>query len=211
MKAFLIHFFGLSSCFKVDAVESNHRDDYQRRRRRRRMEDDERSYASRSLVHIDENSTLQKTHDSSRRRTGDGSLNSGSIISGGEESVLVTWQLDRDFHRPSHFVSRVGQGGILHTLCCMHTGKIIVLCSDNSVQCYHGSNYDRLWMEQGIASMKLHEESIIKGKEEGDTFKKGSIIMQKDPITGFPILSNLPGGESKTVYSLYNSECGYLT
>ncbi len=81
MKAFLIHFFGLSSCFKVDAVESNHRDDYQRRRRRRRMEDDERSYASRSLVHIDENSTLQKTHDSSRRRTGDGSLNSGSIIS----------------------------------------------------------------------------------------------------------------------------------
>jgi hypothetical protein len=66
-------------------------------------------------------------------------------------------------------------------------------------------------MEQGIASMKLHEESIIKGKEEGDTFKKGSIIMQKDPITGFPILSNLPGGESKSVYSLCNSECGYLT
>lgn len=137
--------------------------------------------------------------------------NSGSVISGGEESVLVTWQLDRDFHRPSHFVSRVGQGGILHTLCCMHTSKIIVFCSDNSVQCYHGSNYDRLWMEQGIASMKLHEESIIKGKEEGDTFKKGSIIMQKDPITGFPILANLPGGESKSVYSLYNSECGYLT
>ena len=137
--------------------------------------------------------------------------NSGSVISGGEESVLVTWQLDRDFHRPSHFVSRVGQGGILHTLCCMHTGKIIVFCSDNSVQCYHGSNYDRLWTEQGIASMKLHEESIIKGTKEGDTFKKGSIIMQKDPITGFPILANLPGGESKSVYSHYNSVCGYLT
>lgn len=83
MKAFLIQFFGLSSCFKVDAVENNHRDDYQRRRRRRRrMEpDDERSYASRSLVHIDENSTLQRTHYSSRRRSGDGSFSSDSFLS----------------------------------------------------------------------------------------------------------------------------------
>ncbi len=82
MKTFLIQFFGLSSCFKVDAVESNHPDDYQsRQRRRRRMEvDEERSYSSRSLVHIDENSTLPRTQ-SSRRRTGDGSLSSGSNLS----------------------------------------------------------------------------------------------------------------------------------
>jgi len=122
--------------------------------------------------------------------------NSGSLISGGEESVLVTWQLDRDFHRPSHFVSRVGQGGILHTLCCMHTGKIVVFCSDNSVQCFHGANYDRLWTEQGIASMTLHEEGIIKGKgsnEKQKEIKRGPILMLKDPITGHPILANLPG------------------
>jgi hypothetical protein len=123
--------------------------------------------------------------------------NSGSVISGGEESVLVTWQLDRDFHRPSHFVSRVGQGGILHTLCCMHTGKIVVFCSDNSVQCFHGANYDRLWTEQGIASMMLHEEGIIKGNEKQHDIKKGPILMLKDPITGHPILANLPGGKSQ--------------
>ena len=122
---------------------------------------------------------------------------SGSVISGGEESVLVTWQLDRDFHRPSHFVSRVGQGGILHTLCCMHTGKIVVFCSDNSVQCFHGANYDRLWTEQGIASMLLHEEGIIKENEKQHNAKKGSILMLKDPITGHPILANLPGGKSQ--------------
>mmetsp|Transcript_8600 Transcript_8600/g.14620 ORF Transcript_8600/g.14620 Transcript_8600/m.14620 type:complete len:1015 (+) Transcript_8600:109-3153(+) len=119
--------------------------------------------------------------------------NSGSLISGGEESVLVTWQLDRDFHRPSHFVSRVGQGGILHTLCCMHTGKIVVFCSDNSVQCFHGANYDRLWTEQGIASMMLHEEGVIKGIEKQNDIKKGPVLMSKDPITGHPILANLPG------------------
>ncbi len=122
--------------------------------------------------------------------------NSGSLISGGEESVLVTWQLDRDFHRPSHFVSRVGQGGILHTLCCRHTGKIVVFCSDNSVQCFHGANYDRLWTEQGIASMMLHEEGEIKNNEKQHGIKKGPIIMSKDPITGHPVLANLPGGKS---------------
>lgn len=122
--------------------------------------------------------------------------NSGSLISGGEESVLVTWQLDRDFHRPSHFVSRVGQGGILHTLCCRHTGKIVVFCSDNSVQCFHGANYDKLWTEQGIASMMLHEEGVIKSNEKQHDIKKGPILMSKDPITGHPILANLPGGES---------------
>ena len=121
--------------------------------------------------------------------------NSGSIISGGEESVLVTWQLDRDFHRPSHFVSRVGQGGILHTLCCMHTGKIVVFCSDNSVQCFHGANYERLWTEQGIASMMLHEEGAIKCNEKEHESKKGPVLMSKDPITGHPILANLPGGK----------------
>ncbi len=122
--------------------------------------------------------------------------NSGSLISGGEESVLVTWQLDRDFHRPSHFVSRVGQGGILHTLCCRHTGKIVVFCSDNSVQCFHGANYDRLWTEQGIASMMLHEEGAIKSNEKQHGIKKGHILMSKDPITGYPVLANLPGGKS---------------
>eukprot|EP00986_Skeletonema_menzelii_P016899 scaffold16368_cov155-Skeletonema_menzelii.AAC.2 len=119
--------------------------------------------------------------------------NSGSVISGGEESVLVTWQLDRDFHRPSHFVSRVGQGGILHTLCCMHTGKIVVFCSDNSVQCFHGANYERLWTEQGIASMMLHEAGVIKCSEKEHEINKGTVLMSKDPITGLPILANLPG------------------
>ena len=124
--------------------------------------------------------------------------NSGSLISGGEESVLVTWQLDRDFHRPSHFVSRVGQGGILHTLCCMHSGKIVVFCSDNSVQCFNGANYDRMWTEQGIASMVLHEEGIIKGIDNNNGITKRPILMTKDPITGHSILANLPGGKSQS-------------
>ncbi|KAL3789893.1 hypothetical protein HJC23_010578 [Cyclotella cryptica] len=113
-----------------------------------------------------------------------------SLISGGEESVLATWQLDRNFHRPSHFLARVSQGGIIHTACCEHSGKIIISCADNSIHCYSGSNYDRQWVEQGLASIPLHEEdasSVNRGKPNGP------IIMLKDPITNLLMLSNLPG------------------
>lgn len=116
-----------------------------------------------------------------------------SLLSGGEESVLVTWQLDRNFHRPSHFVSRVGRGGIVHMLTCRGSGKVIVFCSDNSIQCYDGSTYERDWAEFGLAAMALHVEE---DEEEDDCrrrCKRSPIIMVKDPITNFPMLTNLPG------------------
>ncbi|KAL7536229.1 hypothetical protein ACHAXR_007008 [Thalassiosira sp. AJA248-18] len=124
-----------------------------------------------------------------------GSMNDGSfanpmsLLSGGEESVLVTWQLDRNFHKPSNFVARVGQGGIVHTLCCQHSGKIMVFCSDNSIQCYNGSNYERDWAEQGLASMALH--GVDEKQQDGPN--KSPIILVKDPITNYPMLTNLPG------------------
>lgn len=106
-----------------------------------------------------------------------------SLVSGGEESVLATWQLDRNFHRPTHFLARVSQGAIIHATCCPQSGKIVTSCADNSIRCHSGSNYDEFWVEQGLASMPLHQ----------DDQPKGSIIMMKDPITNLPMLSNLPG------------------
>ena len=106
-----------------------------------------------------------------------------SLVSGGEESVLATWQLDRNFHRPTHFLARVSQGAIIHATCCPQSGKIVTSCADNSIRCHSGSNYDEFWVEQGLASMPLHQEDE----------PKGSIIMMKDPITNLPMLSNLPG------------------
>jgi len=128
------------------------------------------------------------------RSKGSGNNNSSSfanpmsLLSGGEESVLVTWQLDRNFHKPSNFIARVSQGSIVHTLTCQYSGKIIVLCSDNSIQCYNGSNYEREWAEQGLASMALHGEE---DNEQGPN--GGPIVMVKDPITNYPMLTNLPG------------------
>jgi hypothetical protein len=112
-----------------------------------------------------------------------------SLLSGGEESVLVTWQLDRNFHKPSNFVARVGQGAIIHMVCSQSSGKVIVFCSDNSIQCYNASNYEREWADQGLASMALHEDDVK--QENGPS--KSPIIMVKDPITNYPMLTNLPG------------------
>lgn len=106
-----------------------------------------------------------------------------SLISGGEESVLATWQLERNFHRPTHFLARLSQGAIIHATCCHQSGKIVISCADNSIHCHNAANYDELWVEQGLASMPLHKE---------DT-PNGSIIMMKDPITNIPMFSNLPG------------------
>ncbi len=120
-----------------------------------------------------------------------------SLLSGGEESVLVTWQLDRNDHRPSHFVSRIAQGGIIHLACCPFSGKIVASSLDNSIQCFSGSNYEKIWMEQGLASAPLHQEEeegvVVKEVGEKSCTVKGGIILGKDPITSIPILANLPG------------------
>ena len=106
-----------------------------------------------------------------------------SLVSGGEENVLATWQLDRNFHRPTHFLARVSQGAIMHISCCHRSGKIVIACADNSIHCHNGANYNELWVEQGLASMPLHKEDK----------PIGSIILMKDPITKLPVLTNLPG------------------
>jgi len=136
---------------------------------------------------------------SGRLQSGGGSgaanaiANPMSLLSGGEESVLVTWQLDRNFHRPSHFVARVGRGGIVHMLTCRSSGKIIVFCSDNSIQCFDCSTHERDWAEFGLAAMALHGEEGNANDDSRRRGKRSSIIMVKDPITSIPMLTNLPG------------------
>jgi hypothetical protein len=131
---------------------------------------------------------------------GRGSSGPASLLSGGEESVLVTWQLERNHHRPSNFVARMGRGGIVSILRCSRTGGVIVFCSDNTVQRFDGVTYDRVWAEHGLASMELHEEEEeARGSEVADGVRKrvaarrGPIIMVRDPITNYPMLTNLPG------------------
>jgi len=118
----------------------------------------------------------------------DGFANTSSLLSGGEESVLVTWQLDRNFHRPSNFVARVSHGAIVHVANCPYSNKVYVFCSDDTVQCFDGTNYVCVWKQRGLAGMALsHDE------DEKEGIGRGAVIVVKDPITELPMLTNLPG------------------
>ena len=108
-----------------------------------------------------------------------------TLLSGGEESVLVTWELDRHSHKPSHFVARVGRGAIVDILYCPDGGgKAIAFCADSSIQCFHGATHERLWAAQGLAA------AAPRGDGGGDA---RPIVMARDPITRHLVLTNLPG------------------
>lgn len=121
-----------------------------------------------------------------------------TLLSGGEESVLVSWELEQNYHRPTNFVSRVGRGGIVSILPCHQSGSIIIFCSDDTIQRFAGPTYERQWSVHGIASMELYEEEERVVKDVNDRHvlaskKRGPIIVVKDPITNYPMLTNLPG------------------
>ena len=121
-----------------------------------------------------------------------------TLLSGGEESVLVSWELEQNYHRPTNFVSRVGRGGIVSILPCHQSGSIIIFCSDDTIQRFAGPTYERQWSVHGLASMELYEEEegVVEDVDDRHVLaskKRGPIIVVKDPITSYPMLTNLPG------------------
>jgi hypothetical protein len=83
------------------------------------------------------------------------------LYSGGEESVLVTWQLSRGVHRPSDLLPRIARRGIMHVICTKRTeassasntnDSILVYCEDNTLQLFETHNKALLWKAQGLAS-----------------------------------------------------------
>ena len=77
------------------------------------------------------------------------------LYSGGEESVIATWQLSRGISKPAEVLPRVALGGIVH-MCCAHTSgepdSMVVFCSDNSLHLYETHNQFCRWKVQGLAA-----------------------------------------------------------
>jgi hypothetical protein len=92
----------------------------------------------------------------------DGSSSSAEpmLYSGGNESVLLTWQLARGTHKPAEVLPRIALGGIMHILGVEQTGEpngILVYCSDNSLQLFESHNRSLLWKVQGLAAGQTQE------------------------------------------------------
>jgi NET1-associated nuclear protein 1 (U3 small nucleolar RNA-associated protein 17) len=96
------------------------------------------------------------------------------LYSGGEESVLVTWQLALGSYKPAHVLPRIAFRGISQLLYVrggQATGEddsLIVMCGDNSVQCFEPHNHHLIWKLQGLAAigeqiaiLPLHRPTMI--------------------------------------------------
>jgi hypothetical protein len=90
------------------------------------------------------------------------------LFSGGDESVLVTWQLSRNTNRPADVLPRIALGGIIHVAAVggntdesgaggSMPNAILVHCEDNSLQLFESHNKARLWKVQGLAAQDRSE------------------------------------------------------
>jgi NET1-associated nuclear protein 1 (U3 small nucleolar RNA-associated protein 17) len=114
------------------------------------------------------------------------------LYSGGNESVLVTWQLSKGTYRPADVLPRLAKGGIVHICCADKVSEggasgILVYCEDNSLQLFESHNKSLLWKVQGLASFT--------GNSLGDGNARVQSMIRADSLSGANtlILSGLPG------------------
>jgi hypothetical protein len=77
------------------------------------------------------------------------------LYSGGEESVLVTWQISAGKNRPVDVLPRLALGGIVHIICSSPLDSspcngVLVYSEDNSLQLLQSHNKAKIWKIQGI-------------------------------------------------------------
>ena len=92
------------------------------------------------------------------------------LYSGGDESVLVTWQLTRGSSRPSDHLPRLAQGGIVHAvipLCAEGSNNsILVYCEDNTLQLIESHNKGLVWRFQGLPFSPERRGSLLQSKSD---------------------------------------------
>jgi NET1-associated nuclear protein 1 (U3 small nucleolar RNA-associated protein 17) len=109
------------------------------------------------------------------------------LYSGGEESVLVTWQTSRGTDRPTDVLPRLALGGIVHVACADRidanpSNGVLVYCEDNSLQLFESHNKGRKWKLQGLACKekvdhKLSKTTCIEGDPRAQGFNNSQLII----------------------------------
>jgi NET1-associated nuclear protein 1 (U3 small nucleolar RNA-associated protein 17) len=125
------------------------------------------------------------------------------LYSGGEESVLVTWQVSQGRDRPIDVLPRLALGGIVHVACADRTlgddsfcNGILVYAEDNSLQLFESHNKGRMWKVQGLAYSLKKETSSFEPNEasiEVDPRGKNTTTTTAAAAPPSLILTGLPG------------------
>jgi len=95
--------------------------------------------------------------------------NNAILYSGGDESVLVTWQLSQGTYKPAEVLPRLALGGIVHissvpprkTSTISSPGGVIVYCEDNSLQLFESHNKSLIWKVTGLAAQEKRRDEIF--------------------------------------------------
>ncbi len=173
------------------------------------------SVLSKSAAFIDDLSSI-KTHpkDSLLRRTFHwhslpvktlsylslpGSRASPNLLSGGEEAVLVTWNVERELNQPTYTLPRIAKGCITHiatnkfpltsSSSSSSTGMdIVVRCMDNTLQLVQGHNHAVRWKVQGLATPNNEFVDAVYHKRQVPT-----PVLQIDPRTQTPVITRMAG------------------
>jgi len=127
-----------------------------------------------------------------------------NLLSGGEETVLLTWNLERGSDRPVHLLPRVTKGCITHVVTNSFgfdgtsggggSEDVVVRCADSTLQLIQGHNHAVRWKIQGLASASNecipidHFKSTTQSQQS-----QSSPILQIDSKTQIPILTRLTG------------------
>ena len=89
------------------------------------------------------------------------------LYSGGEESVLVTWQLERGTDRPAQVLPRIALGGIAHVI--EMDNRALIVCQDNSMHLFNLHNQSLVWKRQGLAVASQAPSAITTTSDISDT------------------------------------------
>lgn len=111
------------------------------------------------------------------------------LHSGGEESVLVSWQPSRGTDKPVDTLPRIALGGIVHVVCAHSVDTdpangILVYSEDNSLQLFESHSKGQKWKLQGLACKTINENAerpIIEVDPRANGSKDAPIV-----ITGLP-------------------------
>jgi NET1-associated nuclear protein 1 (U3 small nucleolar RNA-associated protein 17) len=94
------------------------------------------------------------------------------LYSGGDESVLVTWQISQGRDRPVDVQPRLALGGIVHLSssdkCDDNVSNgVLVFCEDNTLQLLDTHNKGQIWKIQGLAT-GLSSQASMEGTAKTD-------------------------------------------
>ena len=96
------------------------------------------------------------------------------LYSGGEESVLVVWQLSKGTSAPADILPRIALDGIVH-IAAINPNGILIYCEDNTLQLVRAHNRKRIWKVHGLTTPGDESNILVDPKSDSSLILTGLV------------------------------------